>query len=136
ALAFAYYLSREVLSAPEGTETMKRIARAIQEGSRAYLSRQFKTVAVFLGILTVAIFFLLPVPKDAAHSEIVLRLGRSIAFILGAGFSALTGFAGMWLAVRGNVRVANAARESGLRRAVRLRLPSRRVGASVSRGPL
>jgi len=38
ALAFAYYLSREVLSAPEGTETMKRIARAIQEGSRAYLS--------------------------------------------------------------------------------------------------
>jgi K(+)-stimulated pyrophosphate-energized sodium pump len=120
ALAFAYYLSREVLSAPEGTETMRRIARAIQEGSRAYLSRQFKTVAVFLGILTVVIFFLLPVPSHAAHSELVLRLGRSIAFILGAGFSALTGFAGMWLAVRGNVRVANAARESGLRRALRL----------------
>ena len=39
-----------------------------------------------------------------------------MAFILGAGFSAITGFVGMWLAVRGNVRVANAARESGLRR--------------------
>jgi K(+)-stimulated pyrophosphate-energized sodium pump len=120
ALVFAFYLSREVLAAPEGTETMKRIARAIQEGSRAYLNRQFRTLAVFLAILTVAVFFLLPVPHDAAHSEIVLRIGRSLAFILGAGFSATTGFAGMWLAVRGNVRVANAARESGLRRALRI----------------
>ncbi|MDP9296880.1 MAG: sodium-translocating pyrophosphatase [Actinomycetota bacterium] len=120
ALVFAFYLSREVLAAPEGTETMKRIARAIQEGSRAYLNRQFRTLAVFLAILTVAVFFLLPVPHDAAHSEIVLRIGRSLAFILGAGFSATTGFAGMWLAVRGNVRVANAARESGLRKALRI----------------
>jgi K(+)-stimulated pyrophosphate-energized sodium pump len=99
---------------------MKEIARAIQIGSRAYLNRQFRTLGVFMGILFVALFFILPVPKDAAHSALSLRLGRSIAFILGAGFSAITGFAGMWLAVRGNVRVANAAREAGLRRAMRL----------------
>ncbi|MGQ0670595.1 MAG: sodium/proton-translocating pyrophosphatase, partial [Actinomycetota bacterium] len=120
ALLFAYYLRREVLAAPEGTETMKEIARAIQEGSRAYLNRQFRTVGIFLAILTVAIFFVLPTPENAGHSELSLRLGRSIAFILGAGFSATTGFAGMWLAVRGNVRVANAARGSGLRRALRI----------------
>jgi K(+)-stimulated pyrophosphate-energized sodium pump len=120
ALAFAYYLSREVLSAPEGTDTMKRIARAIQEGSRAYLNRQFRTLGVFLIILAVFVFFILPVPHNAEHSAILLRFGRTIAFILGAGFSAATGFFGMWLAVRGNVRVANAARESGLRRALRL----------------
>ncbi len=120
ALLFAYYLRREVLAAPEGTSKMKEIAAAIQVGASAYLKRQFKTVGIFLGILTVAIFFILPVPKEAAHSEFSLRFGRSIAFILGAGFSAITGFAGMWLAVRGNVRVANAARESGLRRALRL----------------
>jgi K(+)-stimulated pyrophosphate-energized sodium pump len=120
ALVFAWYLRRGVLAAPEGTETMKEIARAIQEGSRAYLNRQFKTLAVFLGLLAVALFFVLPVPKNPVHTATAIRLGRSIAFILGASFSAITGFAGMWLAVRGNVRVANAARESGLRRALRI----------------
>src|SRR5205809_1314100 len=120
ALAFAYYLVREVLAAPEGTEKMKEIARAIQEGSRAYLNRQFRTVGVFILLLTVGLFFILPVPSGTAHGAMFVRFGRSLAFILGAGFSAITGFTGMWLAVRGNVRVANAARESGLRRALRL----------------
>ncbi len=120
ALLFAYYLVREVLAAPEGTEKMKEIARAIQEGAKAYLSRQFRTIGVFLLFLMVILFFVLPVPENAAHSDLVIRLGRSIAFILGAGFSAVTGYAGMWLAVRGNVRVANAARESGLRKAIRI----------------
>ncbi|HWO70781.1 MAG TPA: sodium-translocating pyrophosphatase [Actinomycetota bacterium] len=120
ALLFAYYLVREVLAAPEGTEKMREIARAIQEGARAYLNRQFRTLGVFLALLTVAIFFLLPVPEDARHGELFLRLGRSLAFILGAGFSAITGYTGMWLAVRANVRTANAARESGLRRALRI----------------
>ena len=61
ALVFAYYLVREVLAAPEGTEKMKEIAKAIQEGAAAYLSRQFRTVGVFLVILGVALFFILPV---------------------------------------------------------------------------
>src|SRR5438093_7576053 len=120
ALAFAYYLVPEVLAAPEGTEKMKEIARAIQEGSRAYLNRQFRTVGIFILLLTVGLFFILPVPSGTAHGAMFVRFGRSLAFILGAGFSAITGFTGMWLAVRGNVRVANAARESGLRRALRL----------------
>jgi K(+)-stimulated pyrophosphate-energized sodium pump len=118
ALVVAYVLRRGVLAAPEGTERMREIARAIQVGSRAYLSRQFRTVGLFLALLTIAIFFLLPVPDDVVHSEMSIRLGRSVAFILGAAFSATTGFAGMWLAVRGNVRVANAAREAGLKRAL------------------
>jgi K(+)-stimulated pyrophosphate-energized sodium pump len=120
ALLFAYYLVREVLASPEGTEKMKEIARAIQEGARAYLSRQFRTVGIFLGIIGVGLFFVLPAPENAAHSELSIKLGRSLAFVLGAGFSAITGYAGMWLAVRANVRTANAARESGLRRALRI----------------
>jgi K(+)-stimulated pyrophosphate-energized sodium pump len=120
ALAFAYYLVREVLAAPEGSEKMRAIARSIQIGAKAYLNRQFRTVAVFIAVLTVLLFFALPVPENAAHSEFALRFGRSVAFILGAAFSAITGYAGMWLAVRANVRTANAAKESGLRRALRI----------------
>ena len=120
ALAFAYYLVREVLAAPEGTEKMKEIARAIQEGAKAYLSRQFRTLGIFLALLTVVLFFILPAPEEAAHSAFSIKFGRSLAFILGGGFSALTGYVGMWLAVRANVRTANAARESGLRRALKI----------------
>jgi K(+)-stimulated pyrophosphate-energized sodium pump len=120
ALAFAYYLVREVLGAAEGTEKMREIARAIQVGASAYLKRQFRTVGIFLGLLAIALFFILPVPDNAIHGDLMIRFGRSIAFILGASFSAITGFTGMWLAVRANVRVANAARESGLRRALRI----------------
>ncbi|HSL15040.1 MAG TPA: sodium-translocating pyrophosphatase [Actinomycetota bacterium] len=120
ALAFAFYLVREVLAAPEGSPKMREIARSIQIGAKAYLNRQFRTVAVFMAVLTVLLFFALPVPENAAHSEFALRFGRSIAFILGAAFSAITGYTGMWLAVRANVRTANAARESGLRKALRI----------------
>ncbi len=120
ALAFAYHLVREVLSAPEGTPKMREIAGAIQVGARAYLNRQFRTLGIFLGVLTVVLFFALPVPAEASHGDLFIRLGRSLAFILGAGFSAVTGYTGMWLAVRANVRTANAARESGLRRALKI----------------
>jgi K(+)-stimulated pyrophosphate-energized sodium pump len=124
ALLFAWYLVRAVLAAPEGTDKMKEIATSIQEGAKAYLSRQFRTLGIFLGILTVALFFVLPVSDTVTTSifgmspELSIRLGRSLAFILGAGASMLTGYAGMWLAVRANVRTANAARESGLRKAL------------------
>ena len=118
ALFVAYLLMRGVLAAPEGTPKMQEIARAIQIGSKAYLNRQFRTVGVFLAILGVALFFVLPASDTPDHTEFAIRFGRSVAFILGAGFSAITGFAGMWLAVRGNVRVANAARETGLKRAL------------------
>src|SRR3989442_1419543 len=120
ALLFAYYLRREVLAASEGSDKMKEIAKAIQEGASAYLPRQFRTLGVFIALLGVALFFILPVPTNAVHSDLAIRFGRSLAFVLGAGFSAITGYAGMWLAVRANVRTANAAKESGLRLAMRI----------------
>ena len=125
ALLFAAYLRREVLAAPQGTPKMREIAEAIQVGSRAYLNRQFRTVGAFLVLLTIALYWVLPAHDVAGaggdvYTEGSIRLGRSVAFILGAAFSAITGFAGMWLAVRANVRTANAARETGLRRAMRI----------------
>src|SRR5713101_7207292 len=103
ALAVAGWLVREVLAASQGTEKMQEIARAVQEGAAAYLRRQFRTIGIFV----IPIFFvLLLLPADTAS----VRWGRSAFFLVGALFSALTGFTGMSLAVRGNVRVAAAAR--------------------------
>src|ERR671918_74120 len=118
ALVVAYLLGRGVLAAPEGTDGMRTTAGATQGGTRPSLNRQFRTVGLFLLILVVVLYFALPAESTAQNSEVAIRLGRSIAFFLGAAFSAITGFAGMWLAVRGNVRVANAARETGLKRAL------------------
>jgi K(+)-stimulated pyrophosphate-energized sodium pump len=113
ALAVAGVLAREVLAASQGTERMQEIARAVQEGAAAYLRRQFRT----LGIFVVIIFFvLLPLPADGP----AVTWGRSIFFLVGALFSAVTGFTGMSLCVRGNVRVAAAAREGGERPAMRI----------------
>jgi K(+)-stimulated pyrophosphate-energized sodium pump len=115
ALAVAAVLVRQVLAADQGTEKMQEIALAVQEGAAAYLQRQFRTIGIFV----VPIFFiLLLLPADSAS----VRWGRSIFFLVGAGFSALTGFTGMSLAVRGNVRVAAAAREgaAGERPAMRI----------------
>src|SRR4051812_7188451 len=120
ALVVGWFLRRQVLEAPEGTPKMQEIARAIQVGSSAYLRRQFRTIAGFAALLAIALFFLLPAHSAGTglHSETGIKLGRSAAFVLGAVLSGLTGFTGMWLAVRANVRVANAAREAGYRRAL------------------
>ncbi|MFI0423254.1 sodium-translocating pyrophosphatase [Spongiactinospora sp. 9N601] len=113
ALAVAGGLVREVLGAGQGTERMQNISRAVQEGAAAYLGRQFRTLAPFVIVIPL-VLLLLP-----AHSTSV-QIGRSVFFVVGAVFSALTGFMGMWLAVRGNVRVAAAAREAGERPAMRI----------------
>ena len=115
ALGVAGVLVREVLAAGQGTQKMQEIAKAVQEGAAAYLRRQFKT----LGVFVVIIFFVLLVLPVPAGGEGV-RWGRSIFFLVGAGFSALTGFTGMSLCVRGNVRVAAAARDGGERSAMRI----------------
>jgi K(+)-stimulated pyrophosphate-energized sodium pump len=113
ALAFAAVFAREVLAAEQGPEKMREISRAVQEGAAAYLSRQFRTLAVF-AVLVFLLLFLLP-----AHDGSV-KVGRSIFFLIGATFSALVGFIGMTLATRANVRVAHAANTSGSKRALRI----------------
>ncbi|PFG20691.1 sodium-translocating pyrophosphatase [Serinibacter salmoneus] len=101
ALVIAGVLRRQVLAAPEGSPRMQEIAGAVQEGASAYLSRQLRTLALFAAIVFALLFLL---PGDGG-----IRVGRSVAFLLGAAFSAAIGYLGMWLAVRANVRVAAAA---------------------------
>ncbi len=103
ALGVAGFLVKEVLRADQGTEKMQEISLAVQEGAAAYLTRQFKTLSVFAAL---AFFILFALPAETSNE----RIGRSIFFVVGAVFSAITGYVGMWLAVRANVRVAAAAR--------------------------
>ncbi|PKQ26971.1 MAG: sodium-translocating pyrophosphatase [Actinobacteria bacterium HGW-Actinobacteria-4] len=102
-LIFSYVLRQQVLSAKEGTPKMQEIAQAVQEGASAYLSRQMRTLVLF-AVIVFALLFLLP-------GDSGVRIGRSIFFLVGAGFSAAIGYMGMWLAVRANVRVTQAATE-------------------------
>jgi K(+)-stimulated pyrophosphate-energized sodium pump len=113
ALAIAWVLRAQVLAASEGTEKMREIAAAVQEGAAAYLARQFRTLSYFVGIV---FFLLFALPADTTS----IRIGRSIFFLMGAGFSALVGYNGMWLAVRANVRVAEAARQKSAEKAVQI----------------
>ncbi len=113
ALVVAYGLVREVLAASKGTQKMQEIATAVQEGAAAYLRRQFKTLAIFVVVIPI---ILLVLPADGTS----VRIGRSVFFLVGALFSGLTGFTGMSLCVRGNLRVAAAARDGGENRAMRI----------------
>ena len=112
ALAIAYALRAQVLSASDGTEKMREIAGAIQEGAAAYLARQFKTLSWFVGIVFLLLF--------ALPGATEIKIGRSVFFLVGAAFSAFVGYQGMWLAVRANVRVADAARAKSAEKAVQI----------------
>lgn len=105
ALGYGAYAVRSVLAAGTGTDEMRRIAAAIQEGASAYLNRQYRTIAivgVIIGIL------------------LGLRLGFHVAvgYFIGAILSGVAGYVGMLVSVRANVRTAEAARSAGLEQAL------------------
>ncbi len=118
AILVGFGLVRGVLSADQGTPKMIEIARAIQEGAMAYLRRQFRTIVIIL-VPVAAIVFLTSTSVDKPNGIEALSffesgLFRTLAFVAGAIMSGLTGFIGMSLAVRGNVRTAAAARSGSL----------------------
>jgi K(+)-stimulated pyrophosphate-energized sodium pump len=121
ALAMAFKFRSEVLTAGEGTESMRNIAQAVQEGAAAYLTRQFRTLGIFAAV---AFFVLLLLPAD----DTWVRIGRSLFFLVGAAFSGAVGYLGMSLAVRANLRVAAAANTEGREPAMTIGL---RTGAMV-----
>ena len=124
AIIVGFVLVRGVLAAPQGTPTMIEIAKAIQEGAIAYLKRQFRTIGVILVPVAILVFVTsVEVVKPNAADALGFGesgLYRTIAFIAGAFLSGLTGFIGMSLAVRGNVRTAEAARSGSLKDALKV----------------
>ncbi|MGI3782957.1 MAG: sodium-translocating pyrophosphatase, partial [Janthinobacterium lividum] len=129
ALFMAWRFRAEVLAAADGSPAMQDIARAVQEGASAFLSRQFRTLGVFA---VVAFFLLLALPAhtDSGGAHWGLRIARSIAFLAGAVFSGLIGYLGMWLATRANLRVAAAARVGTAGRSPAIKIAFR-TGAHV-----
>ena len=116
AIAVGFYLARLVMAADEGTPKMKEIALAIQEGANAYLRRQFNTIILILIPLAAIVFvtstaILKGEGAEATEALSFMQAGiwRTIAFILGCAASGFTGYIGMTLATRGNVRTAAAA---------------------------
>ncbi len=124
ALIVGVVLSRGVLKADQGTQSMRDIATSIQEGAMAYLRRQFKTIVVILIPLALIVFFTSTavLAPDGTEALTFVQSGawRTIAFIAGCFLSGLTGFIGMSLAVRGNVRTAAAARSGSLPAALKV----------------
>ncbi|MBR4284230.1 MAG: sodium-translocating pyrophosphatase [Anaerotignum sp.] len=105
ALLFAFVLAGKVNAMDEGTDRMKEIAGSIREGANAFLSAEYKILVIFAAVLFVAIGFGVNWPT-------------AICFVLGAIFSTLAGFFGMKVATNANVRTANAARTSGMNKAL------------------
>ena len=98
ALAYGFWASRSVLSADPGSERMQEIAAAIQEGAQAYLKRQYRAIAM----VGVVVFLIV---------SFALDFTVGIGFLIGATLSGLTGFIGMNVSVRANVRTTQAARK-------------------------
>jgi K(+)-stimulated pyrophosphate-energized sodium pump len=109
-LVYAVILTIQILREDKGNEKMQKVARAIQVGANAYLRKQFKTIVLLIVFLAIALY--LTAPTEAIAGVPSVPLGRSLAFLMGAAFSASVGYIGMNMAVRGNVRVAAAARKN------------------------
>jgi K(+)-stimulated pyrophosphate-energized sodium pump len=117
-LLYAWLLRNKVMRKDKGTDEMQAIWNAIRVGADSYLNRQLRTILPAIGLLTIALFmsvYVVPPSKEALeefpkNTQIIIALGRAIAFIVGASFSLIVGQLGMRMAIQANVRVASAAR--------------------------
>ncbi len=120
ALVYAFFLRKVVLKKDKGTAKMQEVWNAIRVGADSYLNQQLKRILPLIGILTVVLFLSVYIVKPSeeavrefgSNAVLIVAIGRTIAFIMGAAFSLLVGQLGMRMAIHANVRTASAARRS------------------------
>jgi len=120
ALLYAWFLRGSVLKKDKGTAVMQEVWNAIRIGADSYLNRQLKTILPVIGLLCVALFFSVYIAQPTVEAirefggsaQIVIAVGRTVAFVIGAIFSLLVGQLGMRMAIQANVRACSAARRS------------------------
>jgi len=119
-LIYAWFLRGIVMKKDKGDDEMQRVWNAIRIGADSYLNRQLRTILPLIGLLTVVLFlsaYVVPLyPETIAefpeNTNLVIAIGRTVAFIVGATFSLTVGQLGMRMAIQANVRVASASRRS------------------------
>jgi K(+)-stimulated pyrophosphate-energized sodium pump len=109
AVGFALYLARDVLSRDKGTPGMQDISNRIFEGANAYLNRQYKTIFSLAIVVAIVIGILVALFEESHQTQ--RGIITSLSFLFGAGLSGLSGFIGMYVAVKSNVRTAAAAQK-------------------------
>jgi len=119
-LLYAWWLRGGVLKKDKGTAKMQEVWNSIRVGADAYLNRQLRTILPLIAVLAVALFFSVYVVQPTSeatevfgkNAQLIIAVGRMLAFVLGASFSLIVGQYGMRMAVQANVRVASASRRS------------------------
>lgn len=117
-LLYAWWLRGGVMKKDTGTKKMQEVWNAIRVGADGYLGRQLKTILPAIGLLTIALFlsvYVVPPSLEAReefpqNTQIIIAIGRTVAFIMGASFSLIVGQLGMRMAIQASVRSASAAR--------------------------
>jgi len=125
-LGYAIWLWKNVLSFPKGNEKMLKVWSAIKQGAEGYLKKQLKTIIASVIVLTVVLFlsvYVVPPSKEAVEmfgdkAVLVVAIGRTLAFIIGAAFSTIVGQLGMRVAIEGNIRVTNQAKMGSYNKAL------------------
>ena len=113
-LVYAYWLWKQTIAKDKGTQKMQDVWLAIKAGAEGYLRKQLRTISLVVVALTVIIFlsvYIVPPSQEAVerfgdNAVIIIAVGRTLAFILGAAFSTIVGQLGMRVAIEGNIRVA------------------------------
>ena len=111
-LGYAWWLRGNVLKNDKGTKQMQDIWNAIRIGANSYLNRQLRSILPLIAVLTIAMFlsvYVVPPSSEAVeefpnNTTLIIALGRTIAFIMGASFSLTVGQLGMRMAIQANVR--------------------------------
>src|SRR4030067_2525942 len=125
-LVYAYWLWRDTMKQDKGSKKMQVVWEAIKSGAEGYLKRQLRTIIFVLIPLTAILFlsvYVVPPSQEAVarfgnSATIIVALGRTIAFIIGASFSTLVGQLGMRVAIEGNIRVTSQAVKNNYNKAL------------------